>query len=111
MESTCQPGRIQLSESCYQSLNEHCKWRYETLPRGGIFVKGKGDNVPTHWLIGPSGSSTLSPQRVPVTVLCPVWALLCGLTHDWWPGACTAVERGDDITVRGLSNVYAWWLF
>ncbi len=52
MESTSLPGHIQLSETCYLSLCVSSKRGYETKPRGGITVKGKGDNIQTFWLIG-----------------------------------------------------------
>ncbi len=68
MESTSLPGHIQLSESCYQSLSANGKRSYSTRSRGGIFVKGKGDNVPTHWLLGISGvvhGTVLPPRTVP----------------------------------------------
>ena len=52
MESTSLPGHIQLSEECYMTLCVSSKRAYLTKPRGGIFVKGKGDNVPTYWLLG-----------------------------------------------------------
>ena len=56
MESTSLPGHIQLSESCYVSLCISSKRGYETRQRGGVNVKGKGENIQTYWLLGQDGA-------------------------------------------------------
>jgi hypothetical protein len=67
MESTSLPKHIQLSEACYLTLCITAKRSYETRPRGGVFVKGKGDNIPTYWLLGcsaePTNQGTWCPYR------------------------------------------------
>ncbi len=47
MESTGQPGKIQVTEDVYQKL--HHEFRF--TPRGEVTVKGKG-NITTYWLEG-----------------------------------------------------------
>ncbi len=64
MESTSLPGHIQLSDDCHESLVVFGKHGFETKPRGGISVKGKGDNIPTHFLVGISpGDAPCKPQH------------------------------------------------
>ncbi len=46
MESLGQPGRIQVTETVYQLLQND----YEFEPRGALFVKGRGD-MQTYWLV------------------------------------------------------------
>ena len=48
MESTCQPGRIQISSSTYDLLNEHQQTFFEAT--GGVEVKGKGQMETFLWL-------------------------------------------------------------
>jgi len=47
MESTCEPGKIQISSSTYESI----KTKFELDYRGTIDVKGKGE-MPTYFLSG-----------------------------------------------------------
>ncbi len=67
MESTCLPDHIQLSESCYRALVRDARRAYILKPRGGVFVKGIGDNVPTWWLTGMPAPSSRSIAMVSVT--------------------------------------------
>ncbi len=86
MESTSLPGHIQLSESCYLSLCVSSKRGYDTKPRGGITVKGKGDNIQTFWLIGIADVVPLVDPRgkkVCECVCACVCATRCGMVCCW----------------------------
>ncbi len=48
MESTGEPGRIQVAESTYQGLRE----RFRFAPRGEVPIKGRG-SLSTYFLLGP----------------------------------------------------------
>ncbi len=79
MESTSLPKHIQLSEACYLTLCITAKRTYDTKPRGGIFVKGKGDNIPTFWLLGFGAEPT--PSHAPVTDFSDALASVSAAEH------------------------------
>ena len=51
MESSGEPGRIQVTEATYEQL----KYKYELQKRGAVSVKGKGE-MTTYWLLGKKSS-------------------------------------------------------
>ena len=51
MESTCEPSRVQMSESCYKVVQRSCDGMFVVKERGMIEVKGKG-SARTYWLVG-----------------------------------------------------------
>ncbi len=55
MESSGEPGRIQVTEATYQCLSD----RYQFEKRGSINIKGKGA-MTTYWLIGKTKSNQTS---------------------------------------------------
>ena len=59
MESTCTPGRVQVSEACRAALERSAPGRYMLSPRGSIEVKGKGSMF-TYWLEGRAHEGALS---------------------------------------------------
>ena len=52
MESTCQPGRIQISCSTYDLLNDYQRTFFEAT--GGVEVKGKGQMETHLWIENPA---------------------------------------------------------
>ena len=53
MESTCPQGLIQMSKSCYDAVRRGKKKdKFLFKDRGGVKVKGKGDNIQTYYLEG-----------------------------------------------------------
>jgi adenylate cyclase len=54
MESHGAPGRIHLTASTY----EHLKDSHDLIPRGSIYIKGKGQ-LQTYWLLGRTSSPAL----------------------------------------------------
>lgn len=65
MQSTCERGRIQMSVPCARSIEAVSPGLFSLTPRGGVFVKGIGDNVPTYWLNGCVGGS--ADQSTPIS--------------------------------------------
>ena len=61
MESTCLPGRIQLSTACYEAVTSSCPSQFIIEPRGVITVKGKGE-ARTHWLMGLAEDKAVADQ-------------------------------------------------
>ena len=59
MESTCLPGRIQISAACVRALAKCAPGRYIITERGEISVKGKGRML-TSWLEGRVGEAPLA---------------------------------------------------
>ncbi|KAJ2989018.1 Adenylate cyclase type 1, partial [Globomyces sp. JEL0801] len=59
--STGQPGKIQLSESCYKLLKAGNQ--FEMINRGEVEVKGKG-KMNTFWLEGKTGFDPSKLQAV-----------------------------------------------
>jgi hypothetical protein len=60
MESTCEPGHIQMSTRAWNSLNDVSPGIFATECRGNIPVKGKGE-MTTYWLKGLRDPSVPEP--------------------------------------------------
>lgn len=74
MESTCEPGRIQVSQAVVQALERTAPGAYVTSSRGAISVKGKG-TMHTFWLharCGPSPSAAAVVGGAPSLAVTPV---------------------------------------
>jgi class 3 adenylate cyclase len=61
MESTGEPGRIQVAESTYQVLRQ--RFRFDC--RGEVAIKGRG-SLPTYFLLGPLDETLAATAAAPV---------------------------------------------